>query len=448
MKSRLKFIKHFIEKDIWRTDFDRVSKLRAKYIRLAQVIVLGVKSFNEDKLNLRASALTYFTTLSIVPVLALGFGIAKGFGLEELLEKELSKSLSGQQQVLDYILTFTRSMLDNAKGGLIAGFGLALLLWSVIKLLNNIEDSFNMVWEVKKSRSFVRKFTDYMSMILIAPIFMALASSISIYISSTIGHLNDDTLFNFTSTVFLKFAKIIPYIIIWLLFTIIYIMMPNTKVKFRSALIAGIIAGTIFQVFQDAYVFFQSRATRLNTIYGSFAALPLFLIWLQSSWFVVLIGAEISYILQNAKLKGIEIIHNNLSFHFKKKIAVVLVKNIVDIFEKGKKAPTSSKLAIKLKLPISTIEFILGNLTHANIISKVIREKEFVYQPAKSTNIIKICDITDKYERFGTDNSKFITDNNFKAVESNLDELNETMKISEKNILLKDLKAEISEHAQ
>lgn len=439
MKKRVKKLIDFLKNELWTVDLETAPKLKRILINFTRIVSLGVRGFKEDKLNVRASALTYFTLLSIVPVLALGFGIAKGFGLEAVLEDEVAKNLAGQEEAMNYILEFTHSMLGTAKGGLIAGLGFILLLWSVIKLLSNIENSFNTVWDIKKSRSIVRKFTDYLSIMILGPVFLILSSSITVFISTSLSGLQDSTMFNFATPVFLKFAKFIPFVIIWMIFTLLYLVMPNTKVKFKSAFIAGIIAGTMFQIFQGLYVYFQSGATRINAIYGSFAALPLFLIWLQTSWFVVLLGAEISFVVQNVKLKGAGMQIQKLSISYQKKIALLLVKYIVDYFKTGKIAPTAEQLAYKTEVPVYTVDFVIDHLTEVGMISKVIQKDKIAFQPALDIEQIDIVKIINSYEKAGTDLSHYIKNKVFKDLEKRLNNIKEFQINSEDNIIFKDL---------
>ncbi len=440
MKSKIKQATDFINNELWTINVDKVSKPMKILVNFLRFISLGIQGFREDKLNVRASALTYFTLLSIVPVLAMGFGIAKGFGLEEVLEAELAKAMAGQKEALSYILEFTHSMLGTAKGGLIAGLGFVLLLWSVIKLLSNIENSFNTVWDIKKSRSIIRKFTDYLTIMVLAPILVIFAGSATVFISSNLTDLQDIKLVNVVSPLFMKFAQIIPFIIIWIVFTLLYLVMPNTKVKFKSALIAGIIAGTIFQLFQGIYISFQSGATRINAIYGSFAALPLFLIWLQISWFVVLLGAEISFAVQNFRLKSASKQLQKLSISYQKKIALLLVKKIGEYFSNAKKAPTAEKLSQKTTIPIYTVEFVLQNLVDAGIISKIKNKNNNVYQPAMSLENLSIVKVINAYEETGTDFSNYIKNLEFKELEKNLKAVKEYQYSAVENVILKDEK--------
>ncbi len=439
MKQLISKYKNFIKNELWAVNVDNLSKLSRRTINFLRIVSLGLTGFKEDKLNVGASALTYFTLLSIVPVLALGFGIAKGFGLEEMLHEEITKSFAGQEEVMNYILDFTGTMIGTAKGGVIAGLGFVLLIWSVIKLLSSIESSFNMIWDVKKSRSIVRKFTDYLTILILGPLFIILAGGITVMISSKISGFQDNTMFEFATPLFLRFAKLIPFVIIWIIFTLLYLVMPNTKVNFKSALVAGIVAGSIFQIFQGLYVSFQSSATRINAVYGSFAALPLFLIWLQISWFVVLLGAEISFAVQNFKLKGASMHIQKLSYLYQKKIALLLVKHITDYFIKAETAPTAQQLSAKTAVPVYIVEYILNNLSEAQIITQFSKRNKICYQPAMSVEHLSISKILRAYEEVGNDFSAYIKNRTFNEIESRLHALNSVQKESEQNILLKDI---------
>ncbi|NOZ35217.1 MAG: YihY/virulence factor BrkB family protein [Chlorobi bacterium] len=439
MKKKIQKFKDFINNELWSIDITKKPKPMRALINFLRTVSLGFKGYKEDKLSVNASALTYFTLLSIVPVLALGFGIAKGFGMDKMLEEEITASFQGQEQVLNYILNFTRTMLETAKGGIIAGLGFILLLWSVIKLLSNIESIFNRVWDIRKSRSIIRKFTDYMTIMLLGPIFMIMASSTTVFISTQLSHFSQTGMFDFATPLFLKFAKIIPFVIVWIAFTILYLIMPNTKVKFRSAVIAGITAGTIFQIFQGLYIYFQSGATRINAVYGSFAALPLFLIWLQTAWFVVLLGAEISFAVQNIKLKGSGLLLQKLSIHYQKKIALFLLLFIIDFFKKGKKAPTLQELSTLSTLPVPTTEYILNNLVKAGIVSQVLLKDKHAFQPAMSLENLTVAKVINNYENFGKDYSKYVKNTVYAEIEMRLKNIKEFQSKSEDNILIKEI---------
>ncbi|MEA2043444.1 MAG: YhjD/YihY/BrkB family envelope integrity protein [Bacteroidota bacterium] len=440
IKEKIDQVKSYFKIEIWTMDESELSGIKRRTLRFFQFISLAIAGFKEDRLNLRASALTYFTMLSIVPLLALGFGIAKGFGLEAVLENELTKGLSSQKEVLQYIMSFVKSMLETAKGGIIAGIGFVVLLWSVMKLMGNIESSFNQVWGIKKPRILYRKFTDYLSIVVVGTVLMIMSGSISVVIFGELHSITKGTGLNMLSPIFLQFAKLIPFFITWLLFGLLYIVMPNTSVKPKSAIIAGLISSIVFGIFQIGYVEVQSYTTRINAIYGSFAALPLFLIWLQISWFVILLGAEISFAVQNLKMKGNAFEYKKFSFNYEKRMALWIVKITIDRFNKGQKAFTAKQIAREVKIPTYTIEKILNNLQKSDLISKIYAEEEHSYQPAQAINRLSVFNVIDAYENNGDDLSKHIKNRQFKRLDSEYSNLQEVFKKSDFNKLLKDIK--------
>ncbi len=276
---------NFLKTDIWRIRLKNYPRRKSFFLRQLRIIVLAVRGFAEDKCKFRASALTFYSLLSVVPVIAMMFGIAKGFGLEKRVETELLQKMQGQEEVAKKVIDFANSLLENASGGFIAGVGVAFLFWAIIKVLSNIENSFNDIWGVKKPRTLGRKFSDYLSMMLVCPFLLIMASSATLAISSQIRDIIQQfSVFSAIGPLIMFLLKLLPYCTIWIMFTFVFIFMPNTKVKLRSGFLAGVVAGTIFQITQWVYINFQIGAAKYSAIYGSFAALPLFLLWLQISW--------------------------------------------------------------------------------------------------------------------------------------------------------------------
>jgi membrane protein len=250
--------KSFITYNIWKINLKELPWYKMSPIKLMRTFILAYRGFNEDKVNLRASALTYFSILSVVPIIAMAFGIAKGFGFDDKMQQLLQESLKGQEDIATWLIDFATNMLDSVKGGWIFGIGLVFLLWTVMQVLSNIENAFNSIWQVKHSRVFFRKFSDYFSIMLIAPILILVSSSSQVFIIETVDKItNEITFIGYVGPIIHFFVKLVPYVLVWMLFTFIYMVMPNTKVKFGSALIAGIIAGTVFQVLQWGYIHFQ-----------------------------------------------------------------------------------------------------------------------------------------------------------------------------------------------
>lgn len=405
-KATIKKALRFIKNDIWKVSPDEMPPLQSFLVKQLRIFILAVRGFNEDKVQLRASALTFYTLLSLVPVVAMAFGIAKGFGLEQYLESELAKAFTGREEVLTWVLSFSQSLLEATRGGLMAGIGLVILFYTVMKVLGHIEHSFNDIWQINQPRSFTRKFADYFSMMLIAPVFMVLSNGFSVFLTTQIREITENiALLGYLSPVMMFSVKLVPYILLWMLFTILYMVMPNTKVNFRSALMAGVIAGTVFQLVQWGYIHFQVGVSRYNAIYGSFAALPLLLMWMQVSWLVVLFGAEISFANQNVEQYEYESESLNMSIYNRKLVTLYIAHLLIKNFEAGIPPYTARQISNELKIPIRLVREILYELVDISIVSatKTRSAKETAYQPAIDIHKISIKYLVDKLEHRGMD---------------------------------------------
>lgn len=444
MKEIQRFIKsivNFISNEVWQDNIDKMTKSKALLVRVLRVLILGIRGFNQDKIQLRASALTYYSLMSVVPVLAMAFGIAKGFGLEELLQKELGKLFEGQEDVLNQSLSFAHSMLESTKGGAIAGIGFILLLYTVMRLLENIEASFNDIWGIQKPRAYVRKFTDYLTIMLVSPIFVITASSVTVFISSHVKQLTDSlSILQLVGPVIYFFLKFLPYVLIWILFTFIYIIMPNTKVNLKSAFVAGLVAGTCYQLLQWGYINFQIGVSRYNTIYGSFAALPLFMIWLQLSWQIILIGAKISFANQNVDNYDFATDKIHLSHSLKQLIALDISCLIIKRFYVGEQAYNLTEIANEIGAPARTAQEIINDLKECRIIAELKSfEKETTYQPAQDTSRLTVGFILEAYNTLGDNNVELTKSSELTKLLEATGNFKELVMKSDKNILLRDL---------
>ncbi len=279
------------------------------------------------------------------------FGIAKGFGYQSILEKRLLENFPGQTELLSRLMGYAQSMLNSVHGGLIAGIGVAILFWTVVKVLSNIEQSFNDIWGIKSSRSFGRKFSDYLSMMLIAPLLLIMSGSITVFITSRISLIMQKISFlGALSPIILFLLKFLPYGLLWILFAVVYILMPNTKVRIKSGLFAGIIAGTLYLTAQWIYINFQIGVVHNNAIFGSFAAIPLFLIWLQTSWIIVLLGAEISFAHQNVSSFEYEPDASHISHFNKRLIALCISHQLVKTFVNDETPLTAAQISQILEI--------------------------------------------------------------------------------------------------
>jgi len=428
----------FVTTDIWRIRLKDLPRRRSFFIKQLRVVLLALRGFDEDKCQLRASALTYYSLLSIVPVVAMAFGVAKGFGFETLLEKQLLEKLPGQEEVLSQIFDFARTLLENTKGGMIAGIGVAILFWTVIKVLGNIEKSFNDIWGIKEARSIGRKFSDYLSIMLLCPILVIASSSVTVFITTQLQSIAQRIA---VLGVLSPLIKLIPYCVIWILFTFIYIFMPNTKVNLRGGLLAGVVAGTIYQLVQWAYITFQVGVAKYNAIYGSFAALPLFLVWIQMSWLILLFGAEISFAQQNVDTYEFEPDCLKVSHSFKRLLSLGVVNLLTKNFSKGTKPLTATEISHHLELPIRLVRQILFELTESGVTSetKINGYRTVGYQPARDINTLSIQYVIDALDKRGVDNIPISFTMELGQLSQALESFKNALQASSQNKLLKDI---------
>lgn len=442
IKDRVARIKAFLTTDIWTIDLADVPRYRAVPLKALRILVVAVRGFQEDQCNLRAGSLTFFSLLSIVPVLAMAFGIAKGFGLDEFLERTLTNLFKTHEEILQRSLEFANSLLDTTRGGMVAGVGLIILFYSVMKLLMNVENAFNTVWGVSKSRHFIRKFTDYVSLMLIIPIVIIISGSGTLFISTRVmGFAQQYQELSVISPFLIFLFKLIPYILVGFMLTMLYLIMPNTSVSFKAAFIAGLVAGIMYQGLQWGYVSFQIGVSRYNAIYGSFAALPLFLIWLQISWFVVLFGAEIAFALQHVRRYENSKDITRLSQSFIHLLSLQVVRFIVGRVVASKQAPSAAEIAVELGFPENITEQLLDKLCRCNIVAKALLpgKDDFYYLPATDIAQLSVRRVTRALENDGDDDIPIRLNAEIVLLAELLETFNESAERSPANQLLRDI---------
>lgn len=432
----------FFKKDIWRIQERNLSRSKALGIRLLRIAVLSVRGTSEDRIQLRASALTVWSLLSVPSVFAMLFGIAKGFGFEKALEAQLIARLAGHEEIVTRIINFSHALLENTRGGVMAGIGIIILFWSIIKVLAHIEDSFNDLWGVKKGRSFGRKVTDYLSLMLICPILFITSSALTVIITSQVKAIVQKVaVLEIVSPALIFLLKFLPLGALWILFTFMYIFMPNTKVNFKSGAVAGVIAGSMYQVFQLLYITLQIGVARYNAIYGSFAALPLFLVWLQFSWLIVLFGAEISFAFQNVETFEFEQDCLKVSNAFKRLLTLRIVQLLVKSFSGSKSAWTESQISSALDIPIRLVRQILYELVESKIVSEVKTdgEKTVAYQPGQDPDLMTIKYVLDKLDTHGSDAIPVVQSQELERISDSLQTFGDLIEKSPANIRLRDI---------
>ena len=429
----------FLKVDIWQVQREDISPLRYLLYEVIKKVLLAVEYFTTKRMMDSAAALTYSTLLAIVPIMAVVFAIARGFGYNKYIETWFREALSSQPQVAEAIIGFVNSYLVHTKSGIFLGIGLLFMLWTVIMLISNIEKAFNDIWQVSTPRSIFRTITDYMAMFLLAPIIIVVTSGISIMMATFANGIGETLIVGPTLRFFLR---LLPYIIMSGVFIALYVFMPNTKVKIRSAIIPGILAGVAMQGLQLVYIHSQIWVTGYNAIYGSFAALPLFMLWVQISWTICLFGAELAYTNQNLEKFAFRASTDDLSHRYRLLLSAYLMTLICRRFEEGKKPYTALELKLETNIPIRITHDLLENLTRVHLLSEMTNDEkgtEAVYQPAESTARLSVGMMIDRLEAEGKwklmpDLQLFKSEELMKAIRQRKDYLQK-----QRDILFKDI---------
>ena len=432
----------FIGKDLWRIRIQDLPQGKSVLIKYLRIFVLTLRGYREDNCMLRATALTFWTLLSIPSVLGMFFGIAKGFGFEKILERELLKAFPGQELAVAKVIEVANSVLENAQGGVMAGVGLLILFWSVLKVMGHIEAAFNHIWEIKTHRSWGRKFSDYLAIMIISPILVLLSSSTAVFIKTQVEQIAAKIpFFGYLSSGIFFMLRFTPYFLIWVLFTLIYIIMPNTKVRLKAGLLAGVVAGTIYQLAQMVYIGFQIGAAKASAIYGSFAALPLLLVWIQFSWMIVLFGAELAFANQNVDTYEYEPDCLKTSPSFRQLVALQIVHQLVQNLIKKGKPLTAAELSARIETPLRLVNHLLFDLTGSGILveTKTESEKETGFIPGRDINTLSISSVLEALSENGLDAVPVAKGTPHERLTASLKQIRETAAASPANLLLKDL---------
>lgn len=390
---------------LFKVRLNKVEKRQGLLIRQLRAFSLALKEFRDDNCLVTATALTFYTLFSIVPILALVFAIAKGFGYEANIQELLLSKFPQYRQVLDEAFVSASKLLASTQGGIIATFGLVLLLWSVMQLLINIENSFNTIWEIKRGRTWIRKVTDYLTIMMVGPLMLIVSGSLTVAVETQVGNLQ------FLGVIGTYLLKLLAYLIVAGVFTFLYVAMPNTKVKVKAAFAAAVVATILFELLGWAYIRFQIGANRLNAIYGGFAALPLFLIWVQYSWYVVLFGAELAFTNQNIDHYELKDDIQNLSMRYKKVISLMIANLVSKRFFHKESSLTATEISERLDLPARLTRNLLNTFVESGLFVEVVREKDkdIIYQPGITESKFTVRYFFDTLDRHGI-NALPITD--------------------------------------
>jgi membrane protein len=436
---------YFFKTGIWEIRLKDLSPLKAFFVKYLRVILLGSRGFIRNNCQKTASVLTYYSLLNIVPVVAVAFAIAKGFGLEKVIEKQIlqmADKANWQADVTNQIISFSHKLLESTRGGLIAGIGVILLFWTVISILGKIEESFNEIWEVKKPRTLVRKFSDYLTAMLVAPILLIISSSATVLVASQVKVIVNKIGFLgvFSSLIFFL-LNLLPYVSMWFLLAMLYLIMPNTRIPLRSGILGGIAAGTVFQIVQWIYIKFQIGVASYGAIYGSFAALPLLLAWLQISWIIVLFGAETAHAHEHYETFGFHPDYSRMSVSSKKLLMLRIFHLLTKKFSLGEKPLSANQIAYALEIPVRLVRQILYELSDVGLVVETTKgiKNEVAFQPGKTIENITVKYALEEYEKHGITQIPDNQSNEAERISMFLKNISEAIEKSPWNVRLKEI---------
>jgi len=377
-------------------DPDKYAGFRRHLVTWFRNVGLVIRDFVDDRCFLRASALSFTTILSIVPFFALAFAVLKGLGVHITLEPFIiDKMAAGSPEIVDRIITY----IDNTKMGSAGAVGLFALIITVVTLMGNIEEAFNGIWGVQETRSFTRKFSDYISVVVIGPVLLLAATSVTTSLQSQdlvrwlldTEYIGDFVLFLF---------KLVPYLSIWVALIFLYIFIPNTKVRFRSALVGGLLAGTSWQLAQWGYIHFQVGVAKYNAIYGTLSVLPVFMVWIYTSWLIVLFGVEVVYAHQNRTTFQHDLRLPPINHATREMTALLILLATVEAYYEDEPPWTCERLTEELGIPMRIVQEILQLLIDKQYLVAAEGENP-TYYPARAPEHMYIHVILEDLRNYG-----------------------------------------------
>lgn len=371
----------FLRHDLWHVQRHNTTALAYCCCSLLKKLLLAVEFFTTRRVIDMAAALTYSTLLALVPILAVVFGVARGFGYNKYIEVWFRELLGSQPQAADAIINFVNSYLVHTKSGVLLGVGLVLMLYTVLMLTLNVEKTFNTIWQVKHRRSLYRAVTDYLAMLLLVPVVIVLVSGLSI-----------------------AGARLLPYVLMAVVFMAMYMCVPNTKVRLQVVIVPGILAGVGMQALQLFYIHAQVLLSSYNAIYGSFAALPLFMLWVQLSWTICLFGVQLCYTNQNMDELSFRLQVADISPRYRLLLAMILMSRVCQRFADGKHPYTALDLRRLTNIPIRITQDLLYMLVRAGLLSENSadgKDQEPTYQPAMTLQKLTVGAMVERLDSMG-----------------------------------------------
>ena len=435
----VKRVNDFFRRELWELDTSTLSSFRSIVIKTLRLINVALRQFTEGQLTLRAMSLVYTTLLSIVPLLAISFSILKAFGVhndvvEPFLLKFLAPMGAKGKEITGTIIGF----VENMKAGVLGSLGLALLLYTVTTVIQKIEKSFNSIWRIRKTRSFARRFSDYISVLIIGPVMIFTAMGLTASFRSNMIVMKVLAIEPF-GTMFFYGAKLIPYLIVCSAFTFLYIFLPNTKVKFSSALVGGLIAGIMWEVAGWGFASFVVKSTKYAAIYSGFAILIMFMIWLYVSWLILLVGAQLSFYHQYPHFLMAKQNVFSMSNRLRERLALLIMYVIGHSHYYDERPSTLDMLVERLGTPVDPVYDIIILLEKNGLLLET-GDDPPAYLPKKDIETISLHELLDAV-RIAGPQALFVERKvlHVPAVDAVLNEVSDSLSDTLKNRSLKDM---------
>lgn len=369
--------------------------------KIVKISKIFIKNYFSSDLSLLASNLTYMMLLTIFPFFAIVLGISKGFGLDEIILKQLTSLVNRNETMLNYVIDVTNNIINTAKGGILTGLGVIILVYSVISMLNLLEDTFNNIWNVKDSRSYKDKLISYIAIVFIAPLFIFLIIASSSFILNILMKYFGNIPFIAQITV-----KILNGLLSIIFILGVFVLIPNKRVQFIPALIGSILTYAGLIITYNLYMLLQTSISNYNLIYGSLAFVPIFLIWIKYVWTVILIGSQITYSIQTSR----EFVEERytLSLSSKKRLGLYLMYILIERFENDEDPYTITDLKIRTSLPKSVIREGIRILQSLVLINEVFDSKLNVtyYQINKNPDVLNVETLNNMIEGYSIDDNE------------------------------------------
>lgn len=388
----------------WNIDERQCKWFPRMALLLFKRVYITIDHFINNNLGSYASALTYNTTLAVVPVLAIIFAIARGFGFDSVIESRIRTSLdSFGPEITAMVLDFVERYLQHTKSGVFLGVGLLLLFYTLVNLTMNIETAFNTVWQVNNSRNIYRRISDYISVFLLLPILMIITNGVNVAMLTVESWLSA---YLALGSMFHVIVVLVPFLISSLVFVLLYKLMPNSHVRWSACVGPGVIAGLSFQGLEYFYIHYQIKLSAYNAIYGSFAAIPLLLIFLQFTWYICLIGCQLCYANQMVQEYAFERSVRGMSRRFRDTLSLLLVNYIAKEFAEGNRPLSQRALSRKAHLPEELVKVLLEELVSVGILAVTHNNSgtRMLYIPAIDIHRLTVRMVVSRLDGRGTEN--------------------------------------------